>query len=143
MTPRTPHLKLVTDTYVPPRKRPIRAPKTDPWAYALGAMIGGLVPVFCDFYARHDLNLSKPLWTQPVILCLAGGFAFVVSTGDYVYRHIPLFKRISLVTGPLTLMYWSMVFADSSTLRFVALGFLVVLTGILTAVQMGSQKSLW
>jgi hypothetical protein len=162
MSPKTQHLKLVrktsssvesrgnplensnvTSTYVPPRKRALRAPKTDPWAYALGAMIGGLVPVLCYYYARHDLNLSKPLWTQPVMLSLAGGFLFVLSTGDYVYRHIPLSKRVSLVTGPLTLMYWSMVFADSLALRLVALGCLVVITGFLTGVQMGRQKSLW
>lgn len=109
-------------------------------AAALGAILGGFVPVATWWIAHHELNPSLPLWQQTAALLALGGLCYSAPT---VYQWARLFVGHAVkAAGFVLLLEGVLVASTTHWLSLTALALLVAINGTATGCLLSLDRRL-
>jgi hypothetical protein len=107
-----------------------RVASNNPTALLAGCLLGGVVPFFTFWAAHYELDNTKTLWTQPVMLLVLGGLIYSAKT---VWQWGKLaFACPAKATGFVILVEGTMVTLHNPWITSMALGYLIVINAIAT-----------
>jgi predicted aminopeptidase len=100
-------------------------------ATAIGALLGGFVPLIVFTVAHHELSLSLPTWRIAVCVCIvAAGLMYSAKTVSAWGRMA--FRDGAKAVGFTVLVEGAMTFSGVGWLSYAALAYLVSINAIAT-----------
>lgn len=107
-------------------------------AAALGALLGGFVPVASYVVAHHETDLAAPLWSQAGTWFVLGGLCYSALT---VYQWARRAVGHSVKAAGFVLLLEGVMVASSTTwLGLVALAYLVAINAVATACSLALER---
>lgn len=107
-------------------------------AFAVGTLLGAVVPFATFHYSHAELVASRPLWAQWASLFVVGGLLFSAVT-MYGWGRLAFLQRTKAV-GFVLLLEGTMVTSHTHWLAVTALVYLCAINGVATACNLAGAQ---
>ena len=108
-------------------------------ATTLGVLLGGFVPLASFWLSHHELDATRPVYTQVTAYIVAGGLLYSAKT-VYAWGKLAFHMSIKAL-GFVVLLEGVMILSCTPWLTTMALVYLIAINGVATGCNLALPKS--